>query len=286
MANERNNKSKYWVFTGYEYGEADEQLLRDMVEGDAAIASYIVFGREVCPDTGRRHWQCYVEFSNRKRFNQVRDILPRNPHIERRRGSAKEADDYCKKDGDFECFGELSGGQGSRTDLESVKASVLEGRSKRYLVEEHFGEYVKYHKGIEAARSIIGATRDRNQAPEVIVYWGATGAGKTRKVYDDNAEVEVYSHPGGMWFDGFDGQPVALFDDFGGSEFKLTYLLKLLDRYPMKVPIKGSFVNWTPMKIYLTSNMDPDSWYSNANPEHQAALRRRFTQVIHFNGIN
>lgn len=117
----------------------------------------------------------------------------------------------------------------------------------------------------------------------VIVYWGRTGAGKTRAVYDNLPTQDIiYPHPGGQWFDGYDGQPIVLFDDYGGSEFKITYLLKLLDRYPMRVPVKGGFVSWTPTEIYITSNKDPRTWYSNANPEHVAAMFRRFTNVVRF----
>lgn len=117
----------------------------------------------------------------------------------------------------------------------------------------------------------------------VIVYYGRTGAGKTRAVYDNLPNPEsIYVHPGGSWFDGYDGQPIVLFDDFGGSEFKLQYFLKLLDRYPMQVPIKGGFVNFCPHEIYITSNLNPNDWYRNANAEHVRAMFRRITFSFEF----
>jgi hypothetical protein len=115
------------------------------------------------------------------------------------------------------------------------------------------------------------------------VYWGRTGAGKTRAVFDNVPSPEdIYVHPGGQWFDGYDGQPIVLFDDFGGSEFKLTYFLKLLDRYPMQVPIKGGFVSWIPKEVYITSNRNPLEWYPNAHGEHVNAMFRRFTNNVRF----
>lgn len=123
----------------------------------------------------------------------------------------------------------------------------------------------------------------RNWLCSVIVYWGPTGAGKTRAVYDNLPSPEsIYVHPGGPWFDGYDSQPIVLFDDFGGSEFKLTYLLKLLDRYPMRVPVKGGFVSWCPQEIYITSNHAPVSWFPNAKEEHVRALMRRITNNVLF----
>lgn len=114
----------------------------------------------------------------------------------------------------------------------------------------------------------------------VIVYWGSTGLGKTRAV-QDNA-TDLWCYPGSGWFDGYADHKQALFDDFSGSEFKISYLLKLLDRYPMQVPIKGDFVNWAPFEIYITSNLDPINWFPNAHEAHINALFRRFDNVIHF----
>ena len=116
-----------------------------------------------------------------------------------------------------------------------------------------------------------------------MVYHGKTGAGKTRSVMDNVDDPEdIYIHPGGQWFDGYDGQPIVLFDDYAGSEFKLQYLLKLLDRYPMQVPVKGGFVSFVPQEIYITSNLDPNDWYKNAHQEHVSAMFRRFTNVVNF----
>lgn len=284
--NNRNNKSKYWVFTLNNYNENQVEALSTLVLEENNAVVYIIFGRETSA-SGTRHLQGYCELRIRCRFTQVIALLPNGCHVERRLGTSEEASQYCKKDGSYNEFGQISNtSPGERRDLARVQALVRQGAPLARIADEEFASFVRFGRGIKDARLVLGAQRDREQAPEVLVYWGDTGTGKTRQVYDDNKEVEIYSHPGGMWFDGYDAQPVALFDDFGGSEFKTTYLLKLLDRYPMKVPIKGSFVNWTPAKIYLTSNLDPSSWYPNAHDEHVRALRRRFTTVLHFTNLN
>lgn len=171
--------------------------------------------------------------------------------------------------------------QGNRTDLEELKVSILGKRPMEEIAVEHFSSFIKYQRGIQAARYVLAERR--NWMCSVIVYWGRTGAGKTRAVYSNlpNAK-DLYVHPGGPWFDGYDMQPIVLFDDFAGSEFKLQYLLKLLDRYPMQVPIKGGFVSFIPKEIYITSNLDPEDWYRNAHQEHRLALFRRFTNVVQF----
>lgn len=144
--------------------------------------------------------------------------------------------------------------------------------------DDHFREYLKYRRSINAYYSLH--TKPRNWSCSVIVYWGRTGTGKTRAVVDNCNELWTY--PGSGWFDGYNGEQCVLFDDFSGAEFKLPYLLKILDRYPMRVPIKGDFVPWVPHEIYITSNLDPLRWFPNAHEEHVNALFRRFTNVVEF----
>jgi len=161
-----------------------------------------------------------------------------------------------------------------------LHASLKSGVTMSQLSDEHVGSFLRYGRNIREYRLVHAPVRQ--WVVDVRVLWGATGTGKTRTVYDSHEIADIYCHGGGPWFDGYDQHSICLFDDFGGSCFPLPYLLKLLDRYPFRVPIKGGFVAWVPKIIYITSNMDPDTWYAGALPEHQRALRRRFTTVQHF----
>lgn len=105
---------KNWCFTSY----ADESPIHAW---DESQMDYLIVGKEVCPDTGRDHWQCFVQFKQKKRLEPVKRIFGGNPHCEGMRGTSQEASDYCKKDGDFEERGRLRKcspqGNGERTDL-------------------------------------------------------------------------------------------------------------------------------------------------------------------------
>ena len=59
------------------------------------------------------------------------------------------------------------------------------------------------------------------------------------------------------WFDGYDGHDTAIFDDFRASVNRFAYILRVLDRYPMDVPVKGGFVNWNPKYIVFTCPRPP-----------------------------
>lgn len=270
------SRAKNWCFTLNNYNESDEERLSLLHEG----VEYLVYGREV-GDSGTPHLQGYVVFASRKRLAQVKFLVGDSAHLEVAKGSPSSNREYCTKDGDFYEFGTLpASGQGTRTDIAGLKLAISRGDAIGTLQQEHFGLYLRYQRVID--RLAMRAQERRNWVTQVFVFIGPTGTGKTRRVHQETTPEELYSHPGGMWFDGYEGQEAVLFDDFGGSEFKLTYLLKLLDRYPMNVPVKGSFVNWKPKKVYITSNIDPDDWYRNAWPAHVTALQRRITSITRF----
>lgn len=270
------SRAKHWVFTLNNYTDVELALIRNLVPSQA---SYVCFGLEV-GENGTPHVQGYLSLETRLRLRQVRQLMPR-AHFEARKGSHRQARDYCAKDGAFEEFGEAPCEAGTRTDLNSLQNDLRSGKRLRAIADDHFATFLRYPKGIQFFRNAVAVRR--NWVPFVVVYWGKTGTGKTRAVYENlpNADA-IYIHPGGQWFDGYDGEEIVLFDDFGGSEFKVSYLLKLLDRYPMQVPIKGGFVHWAPKEIYITSNVNPLDWYRNITQEHSAALERRLTHVVHF----
>ena len=270
--------AKHWCFTLNNYTVDDEEALKELGEGDSV--QYLVYGRETAPDTGTPHLQGYVVFESRKTLRQVRGLV-RNAHLEKAKGKPSQAADYSKKDGDFVEFGMCPGGQGSRTDIHEAWKAATEGATSKDLARDHGEAYIKFYRGLERVRQLM--SEPRTWKTDVTVYFGATGTGKTKTAFE--SRPEAYVHPGGSWFDGYDRHDFVIFDDFGGSEFKITYLLKLLDRYPMRVPVKGSFVEWVPREVYITSNYAPEDWYPNAKDEHVAALLRRIETIIQFTNI-
>jgi hypothetical protein len=268
--------AKNYCFTLNNYTPVDCDRLKSLFDTDDV--KYLIYGREE-GEAGTPHLQGYIQLNNRRTFNWIRSRLGGRAHIELAKGTPAQNRDYCSKDGSFEEFGEISGGRGARTDLVAFAEAIRSGDSDDKLLSDHPASFLKYQRGLHAARA--ATSPKRNWPSQVFVYWGATGTGKTKTAWEQS-EQSAYIHVGQHWFDGYTGQESVIFDDFGGSEFKITYLLKLLDRYPMKVPIKGGFVEWLPKKIYITSNYHPQDWYQNAKPEHVLALLRRLTIIQEF----
>ncbi len=111
---------------------------------------------------GTKHYQGYIEFSNKKSFKQVKAVVGQNAHIEFRKGSRAQARDYCMNQGDFkDKEGQLEQpeehgtwkNKGQRTDLEELAARVKK-RKISELAEESPGLYVRYYRGLKALKAV------------------------------------------------------------------------------------------------------------------------------------
>jgi len=93
--------------------------------------TYIIYGYEKAPTTGTPHLQGYCELNHRMRIATIKKLGCgfEKMKILNRKGSQKQAIDYCKKDGDWIKFGDpkkLRPGQ--RRDLDEVRiAASTEG---------------------------------------------------------------------------------------------------------------------------------------------------------------
>lgn len=108
--------------------------------------------------------------------------------------------------------------------------------------------------------------------------WGKAGTGKTRYCYAKSPDL--YSVPDAelKWFDGYAGEEAILIDDYRGDA-PISFILKLLDIYPLRLPVKGEFIPIRAKTIYITSNVCPQLWHSCS----KEALLRRMHHIIEFN---
>lgn len=261
--------------------DEDYQLISMVQLGNDV--SFLVVGVEQAPTTGTTHLQGYVECVRRLRCQQVRTLLPflRRAALFVARGSRIQNYKYCTKDGNVLCqIGEVPQ-YANRSDLEQIQARIRSGADELELAENHFKTWCRNYKAIRAYMALSRVSHYEYTQKEVFVYWGKTGSGKTRKVWENEPDgLWVWSS--GFWFDGYKGQEAALFDDFDvNSGISFRFLLRILDGYPIDVPVKGGFVPWQPKRIYFTSNVEWTKWFPLE--EDLSPLQRRITQVIHFN---
>lgn len=136
--------SKHWCFTLNNYTDDDERRLGSPPDD----VGYIVYGKEV-GESGTPHFQGFISFKSRKRFNQVIAVLGSSCHVERAR-NVKASIDYCKKDGDFVELGDPPVSPGERTDLESFKTAVKAGERCLKRLREDFSDVIaKYPRFVK-----------------------------------------------------------------------------------------------------------------------------------------
>lgn len=275
-------QAKDWCFTLNNYTEEDVNRLSGLIGGDELC--YMVYGREV-GESGTPHLQGFLQLSRKKTMAGVKKLLGSNTiHLERRRGTPTEASDYCKKEGNYVEHGTLERetGAGHRSDLVEIQTAIRNGASLADIADSHFGQFVRYHKGISLYMAL--RTQQRSWRTQAIWFWGRTGSGKSKLAFEESnalcgGSVCYVGDSSLKWFDPYRGEKGIVLDDFDGTA-PVPVLLRLLDRYPYRVPIKGGFVECCPRIVWITSNRSPEELYGSHFQFD--ALMRRIDEVRHF----
>ena len=126
---------------------------------DDSVLRYLVFGRETAPTTGTPHLQGYLESHQDVRITALHRIPGfESAHFLIARGTAEQNRTYCTKGGDFVEFGAPSAGKGTRNDLTHVRDILKQQPNTtglKRILEEHPGDFIRYHRGINAALELM-----------------------------------------------------------------------------------------------------------------------------------
>lgn len=235
---------------------------------------YVVIGRETCPTTGRLHVQGFIQLTHPVTMVAIKKLIGDGAaHIEKMRGNSTEASNYCKKDGHYFEMGTVTS-QGERVDLVSIRDQVLRNGTIPIDLIENF-QQLRFAEGLMKYYK----PPPRDGPPQVWWIYGPTGSGKSRMCFEMHPDAWVSSNKLD-WFDGYTGQESVIIDDFRGDMATLHWLLRLTDRYPLRVPVKGGFVSWCPKVIMITSSKSPRDCYPNSD-ENMNQLLRRITNTVY-----
>lgn len=267
IENKTDKRLRYVCMTLNNYTETEYSSIIDRKDDVA----YMVVGKEV-GESGTPHLQMYVEFkaNNGKTMSAVKKFFKTDRlHIEERRGTSVQASEYCKKEDDYIEYGEISQ-QGQRTDWKMAFEMIRDGVSIQDVISIQ-PQLLPCIRALERMRQIAKCDpieRDVN----VIIAYGDAGAGKSKFFWD--MDPDLFSKPNGDWWDGYCGEDSVLLDDFYGGIMYAEFL-KVLDRYKLRVPVKGGFVGARWKNVFITSNSEPSQWYKHGMTP---ALKRRITE--------
>lgn len=246
------------------------------------------------------HTHIYVAFNSPVRFSTLKNLFA-EAHIEMARGTSEENRDYIRKSGKWEnddkhgtcvadTFEEYGGipeeHQGERSDLAYLLELIKDGMSNHDIVNM-LPAYLFSIDKIERVRQMLRAEENKEvfRLLHVVYIFGKTGTGKTRSVmekygYTSVYRVTDYDHP----FDGYNGEPVIIFDEFR-NQLKIHDMLNYLDGYPLTLPCRYANRQACYTIVYIISNIPLEEQYPIVQQQQKStweAFLRRINEVTKF----
>lgn len=220
---------------------------------------YIICGKEICPDTGRIHYQGYVYYDNEI---YIAKSKIGTLHIEKARYSAAINEKYCKKGNDIIVEEGEKPHPGKKLET---------GEDLKKMSNEEILNNDPYHgkRLIETKDALIPITA-LNWTKKVKVYyiWGESGIGKSNwvqnKLYKKDLKCELIYYSNGFW-NGIRGiYPCAIYEEFRHEVMKPQDFIQLIDYRRHRVNVKGGNQMNEYTTIFITSIEDPNHfthWY-------------------------
>jgi len=238
--------------------------------------SWIKGQKEKGSNTDYLHYQIVIAFTSKKSLNQVKTIYP-IAHCELTKSAA--ANDYVFKEEtrientQFE-LGVKPICRNSKTDWETVWESAKQNEIMKIPAHVRIMAYKTIRTIASDYQKPIGIEKVCN------VYWGLTGTGKSHRAWQE-AGIDAYSKdPRTKFWCGYDRDENVVIDEFRGG-IDIAHMLRWLDKYPVRVEKKGTSTPLYAKKIWITSNIDPRNWYTEADQATIDALIRRLN-ITHF----
>lgn len=283
---------KRWVFTTN--NPVSNDIPKIWMGNNKDTVLFIAYEPEV-GGSGTPHLQGYLEVENprnKKGFSLkwLKDNLCKQTHFELARGTLEDNLAYCNKEGKMIRLGAPSGAGRTteaaniknKSSMDAVKKMIDDGATDEELWQAHFSVMSRYSKAFDAYRRSM-KSRERNWHTKLLVLVGPPGTGKSamaKRIAEAQGGAFWVRKPrfgGTLWFDGYDGQDIVIFDEFDGSWMTFEEFLRFADRYPLTVETKGTMVPFVARLLIITSNKLPRDWWTTEAVDDnrwKAAVRR------------
>lgn len=277
----------------------NHDIIKGIMTADFKTLRYFCMADELS-ESGTLHTHIYVCFNSRVRWSKVKKAFPTG-HIEFAHGTVLNNIEYIKKigkwenthkaetriEGTFYEWGTPPNQKGVRPEMEELYEMIKAGLTNSEILAFN-NDYILNIDKLDKVRTmlLIDENKSKRRLDLFVTYiYGVTGAGKTRGVLDKHSDencyrVTDYQHP----FDGYECQPVMIFDEFRSS-IKISELLNYADVYPIQLNARYSNKFACYKYLYLISNLKLEEQYVDVqreSPETWKAFLRRIHKVIHY----
>lgn len=270
-------QSKDWCFT---LNNPLTEEIEEIEKSDKWIYNYIVFQTEI-GEKGTPHIQGFVQFEKQTRITALKHLNPRI-HWEKRRGSPYQASHYCKKPVTLEdgtkcdckhcataqrCDPYYIFEEGTLSSVSSFRTQEVVDHIKRHGLNATVQKYpeIYMHASAGMHKLSLAFAPKREKKSVVTVIFGHPGTGKTYWATHNFPSVYHMGDWDGTFFVPTDYDPrehkTFLIDDFHGN-IKFGTLKQMLDENSYSLQTKGGHVRFSPEHIVITSNKNPQRWYS------------------------
>ena len=292
--------NRNFVYTANNYTADTEAALQ------ALKSRYHVYGKEVGEGTetvpeGTPHLQAAIIFPDAKSLSAaIKTIQKAHPgaHVEVARDIIS-ATAYCQKGtqphAEWEELGTEGPTYGTGADV------YQDGKPPVSKAQQGENNRERYKRAWEAAKAgnlddidedirmrhyatIKKIKADYQTQPQSVSemdfhwYYGDSGTGKSRTAREENPVH--YLKLTNKWWDGYDGQPCVIIDEWSPShEMLADHMKKWCDHHPFCSETKGSAGCLRPPRIIVTSNYSIQECFPK--PQDHLPLLRRF-KVKHF----
>lgn len=288
----RKARFREWGWTWFGFDNTIIEWLNTPENHRNPEVTYMLAGVETCPKTGKLHLQGLTIFKNPVSFSGAMKAIQMNAFAEglkpgflsefKKPPAANIA--YCKKEGKVVVeWGEMPQ-QGQVKANNVIRDMVGAGANMAEVAEvaNNFAQLRFAEKLIE-----MRPIPKRGNPPQVHWFWGPTGSGKTRTAIEEATEHwgagEVWISGGNLrWWQGYHGQKAVIIDDFRSDFCSFVTLLRVLDRYPFSVEVKGGSAWLGAEEIWITCPGVPEWTFSHENAEDVRQLLRRVTEIREF----
>lgn len=274
----RASRFKNFCFTSF---EAEHPIF------DPIDMRYLAFGEEICPSTKKKHWQSFCCMKEQYTISQFKKYIFKTYgvpfHFESCKGSLKENEAYCSKEGKFTTFG-TEPCQGKRSDLEQLRDAIVnDGLTADEICLESPMLSHQYGRTISKLETIVLRQKWRTEMTTCDWLMGPTGTGKSHRAMEgyNPSTHYIYRNDNG-WWDGYKGQHTVVINEFRG-EIKFNELLQLIDKWPHFVKQRNcEAIPFISKHIIITSPLHPRDVYGNGNSidEHKDNIEQLLRRVV------